>query len=184
MELKKLTPSSPDVALVEQLNMQAFPENERVSIQGLFAFGQDGSMDILGIYAEQEFAGFFVIRKFRNFSYIAYFAICPEKRSRGIGSAALRCLREFYPEQQIVVDFESPDESCANNSQRLRRRSFYYRNGFFETGWYQFYMETEFEIACSDTKFDKAGFDDLIADIHAKAPEFDPHLYRKNGQID
>lgn len=178
MELKKLKPDSPDVALVKKLNDQAFPDHERVSIDALFAFGSDGSMDILGIYDRAEFAGFFVIRTFRNFAYIAYFAVCPEKRSQGIGGNALRLLKEFYSGCQIVVDFEAPDESCENNSQRLRRRSFYYRNGFFATDWYQFYMETEFEIACSDPDFDKSGFDALIADIHARVPDFDPHLYR------
>lgn len=183
MELKKLAQDSPDVALVKNLNEQAFPDNERVSIDALFEFGKDGSMDILGIYSGNVFAGFFVIRRFRHFAYIAYFAVCPEKRSQGIGSAALHLLRAFYSGSQIVVDFESPDETCDNNAQRLRRRQFYYRNGFYETGWYQFYMETEFEIACSDPEFDKPGFDDLIADIHIHAPEFNPHLYRKGSQV-
>ena len=182
MELKKIKRDSPDAALVEKLNNEAFPANERVSINGIFDFGKDGSLDILGIYDVGEFVGFYVIRVFGHFAYIAYFAVCPEKRSQGIGGAALRLLGEYYPERQIVVDFEAPDESCGNNAQRLRRRGFYYRNGFYETGWYQFYMETEFEIACSEPEFDKSGFDELIADIHARAPEFDPHLYRKDNE--
>lgn len=180
MQLKKLIQHSPDALLAEQLNEQAFPENEHVSLNALYDFGQDGSMDILGIYAEDVFAGFFVIRRFRQFAYIAYFAVCPERRSQGIGSAALGLLRAFYPGCQIVVDFEAPDVNCPNNAQRLRRRDFYYRNGFFQTGWYQFYMETEFEIACSEPDFDKPGFEALNADIHARAPEFDPHLYRRD----
>ncbi len=41
-------------------------------------------------------------------------------------------------------------------------------------------METEFEIACSEPHFDKTEFEGLIAEIHAKAKDFNPKLYRKN----
>lgn len=183
MELRKIEQTAPDVLKMAALNEEAFPENERVSIYDLYRFGADGSMDMLGIYNDaDEFAGFFVIRKFRHFAYIAYFAVCAEKRSQGIGSTALRLLKAYYPGRQIMVDFESAVPESPNYAERIRRRRFYYRNGFFETGWYQFYMETEFEIACSVPEFDKSGFDALIADIHAHAPDFHPTLYRKDGQ--
>ena len=178
MRLEKLEKNSPDIISVKKLNEQAFPENERVSIDGLFDFGSDGSMDILGIY-EDIFVGFFVIRKYVDIAYIAYFAICPEIRSKGKGSHALQKLKEYYKGRQIVVDFEAPDKNSQNNNERIRRRSFYLKNGFYETGWFQYYMEMEFEIFCSSTPFNKKRFDEMNADIHSKYPAYDPHPYRK-----
>ncbi len=182
MELIQLFPDSADISQVKRLNLEAFPDNERVDIDDLFEFGSDGKMDILGIYRDGEFCGFFVIRKSERIAYIAYFAVCAEKRSQGIGGAALRALAESYPGRQIVVDFEALDEVSGNNAQRQRRRDFYYRNGFFETGWFQFYMQTEFEIACISPVFDKDGFEQMIAEIHERAPEFDPHMYKKTPE--
>ena len=181
MRLVRLFPDSRDIPLVEKLNDEAFPDNERVKISDLFEFGRDGKMEILGIYDVELFCGFFVIRKTGGIAYIAYFAVCPENRSCGIGSKALSLLREHYPDRQIVVDFEACDESSENNSQRVRRRSFYLRNGFVPTGWFQFYMQTEFEIFCSSKDFNKKSLEEMNAEIHERVPEYDPHLYRKTN---
>ncbi len=177
MKLIPLTPDSPDVMLAQQLNEEAFPDNERVDLDDFFRSNTDGQLEILAIYADEAFSGFFVMRLFQNIAYMAFFAVIKEKRSLGIGSQVLKDLKEYYPGKQIVVDFESVREEAANKEQRQRRRNFYLRNGFYETGWFQFYSDTEFEIVCSVPMFDKETFEALIADIHARVPEFDPHLY-------
>ena len=182
MELIELFPDSADISLAEKVNNEAFPDNERVEISDLFEFGKDGKMELLGIYDGGEFCGFFVMRKPERIAYIAYFAVCREKRSHGIGGRALKLLSERYPDRQIVVDFEAPDESCTENAVRLRRREFYYRNGFYPTGWFQFYMQTEFEIACSSEDFDKAALEEMNAELHARYAPYDPHLYRKDNR--
>lgn len=181
MYFKKIDRYSEDVPLLEKLNNQAFPENERIDIDDIFYFSEDDGREVIGIYCDNEFSGFIITMKFRKCVYICYFAVCPEKRSQGIGGQALQILKEYYPDCQIVVDFEALDENSSNNAQRIRRRNFYYRNGFFETGYYQFYMETEFEIACSEPDFNKENFESLISDIHTKVPDFNPKLYRKKN---
>lgn len=178
-ELIKLSEDSTDIPKLVDLNNEAFPENERVPVEEMFEFSEVSGTDILGIYAENKFSGFIIVRKSGRCAYIAYFAICAEKRSQGIGSAALKLLPEYYPNCQIVVDFEALDETSENNPQRIRRRNFYFRNGFYETGYYQFYMETEFEIACTGKIFDKEAFEAMIAQIHSIVPEFNPKLYQK-----
>lgn len=180
MYFKKLDRNSSDIPMLENLNNQAFPENERIEINDMFSFPEKSGREVIGIYTDGKFSGFIITIKFRKCVYICYFAICPEKRSQGIGGQSLKMLKEYYPDCQIVVDFEAPDENSANNPQRIRRRNFYYRNGFFETGYYQFYMQTEFEIACSETDFNKAEFEGLISEIHKVAHDFNPKLYRKN----
>lgn len=182
IQLRIVLQDSPDKFELETINEESFPINERNSIDDLYASGQDGNLDMIGIYADNELVGFFAVRKFRKIRYMAYFAVRSEKRSNGIGSKALQLLKEFYPSSQIVNEFEAPDDKC-NNNMRLRRRDFYLRNGFFETGWYSYYNETEFEIACSDTEFDKQEFEQFITYLNSIVSDHIPSLYRKSNKI-
>lgn len=176
MELHPITNNIPDLPRFDALNRQAFPAQERVSTEHLLA--AEG-LENYGIYEDGAFVGMLVTRVFRDLVYIAYFAIVPERRSQGLGTRALGVIRSHYAGKQVVLDFEAPDPAAENLSQRLRRREFYLRGGFYPTGWFQFYMETEFEIFCSEESFDKTAFDAMLADIHAHVPEFDPHPYRR-----
>ncbi|MBP0973481.1 MAG: GNAT family N-acetyltransferase [Oscillospiraceae bacterium] len=179
MELKRIHLQDPDCDLARALNREAFPENERIELDDLLADGQDDT-ELLGIYTDSRFAGFLFLRTGPGIVYLAYFAVCPELRNQGIGGRALQMLREFYTDAQIVVEFEASDDRKEDQAMRLRRKAFYLRSGFYETGWFQYYMEDEFEIACTSKEFDRARFDALIAAIHEKVPSFDPVPYRKD----
>ena len=124
IQLRLLTRDCPDIPQLVLINQEAFPPSERASIDGLFDSNDGGNLDMIGIYGEQELLGFFAVRKLGSIRYLAYFAISQTKRSGGIGSRALSLLKQFYPEEQIVVEFEAPDEAAENNTLRLRRRDF------------------------------------------------------------
>ena len=180
IQLRLLTRDCPDIPQLVLINQEAFPPSERASIDGLFDSNDGGNLDMIGIYGEQGLLGFFAVRKLGSIRYLAYFAISQTKRSGGIGSRALSLLKQFYPEGQIVVEFEASDEAAENNTLRLRRRDFYLRNGFQKTGWFNFYDETEFEIACSQADFDLAAFEKFIAFLNSIVPINMPLPYRKD----
>ena len=179
MQLKILPQTSKDKLMADAINEEAFPECERNSLDDLYASDTADKLEMLGIYDDDEIVGFFTVRIFKNIRYLAYFAVRHDKRSAGIGSRALKLLSERYPDAQIVTEFETPDESCENNALRLRRRDFYLRNGFHETGWYSFYDDTEFTIACSEPVFDKEGFERFTAYLSSIVHDHIPKLYRK-----
>lgn len=180
MQLKILPQDSEDKLAADAVNEEAFPECERNSLDDLYASDTAERLEMLGIYDDNdEIAGFFTVRKYENIRYLAYFAVSKDKRSKGTGSRALRLLMERYPDAQIVTEYETPDDSCDNNSMKLRRRDFYLRNGFYETGWYSFYDDTEFTIACSDSVFDKKGFERFIVYLSSIVHDHIPELYRK-----
>jgi GNAT superfamily N-acetyltransferase len=179
MQLKLLSQNSEDKLIADAINEEAFPECERNSLDDMYASDTAERIEILSIYDDNAIVGFFVVRKYESIRYLAYFAVSKDKRSAGIGSHALRLLMERYPDAQIVTEFETPDDSCDNNALRLRRRDFYLRNGFYETGWYSFYDDTEFTIACSEPVFDKKGFEQFTAYLSSIVPDHIPKLYRK-----
>ena len=180
IRLKQMTPDGPDAGMLRELNDEAFPPEEHIDIDYLFNGLKRLNQEILGIYCDGAFAGFFAMLVHGKCAYISYFAVRPDLRSRGIGGAALSRLREHYAGFQIVVDFEAPDDGAPNNAMRVRRRAFYLRNGFYATGYYQYYMDTEFEITCSQPDYDRAGYERLERALHAEVPDFDPHHYRKD----
>lgn len=53
-------------------------------------------------------------------------------RGRGAGSAALELIREKYAGQGVFVEIESIFEEGKDQQERIRRKSFYLKNGMQE----------------------------------------------------
>ena len=181
MELRTLKRGSADQEILERINEEAIPEEERNSLEELFSTGADGNLEILGIYTEGEPVGFLVVRKYRRIRYLAYFAVRSDLRSRGIGSLALQNLAARDPGCSTVVEYEAPLPESGPDDLRQRRKDFYLRNGFYETGWYTFYDGTEFEIGCSEPDFDEKAFGEFIDYLGTIISDHIPKPYRKES---
>lgn len=185
MILKQLSANHPDIPAVKQLFEEAFPANERtVSMDVIVAYLDQLPCDLLGIYPDETpdtFAGFFFGFRGDGGVYGVYFATRPELRSTGIGSKAFKAIVEHYGDTPFWFSYESPFEESDNAEQRERRRRFYLRNGFHETGWFAKMNGTEFILASSKEAFDKEAFEKMTAGLAAGttgAPI--PELYRRD----
>ena len=76
---------------------------------------------------------------------------------------------------QQVVDFETPDEEALNNTQRLRRRQFYLKNGYKETGLFLSYKGVDYEVFCMSDDFDEEEFKNIMKKIRVEG--FVPKLF-------
>jgi len=181
MILKKLTATHDDYERVEKLFFEAFPENERpVGISDILA--QDKiPCDLIGIYPDEtpdDFAGFFLTIKNDVCVYLVYFATCPEKRSKGLGSKAIQAFKDYYKDTPILFSYESIYQESDNAEQRERRRKFYLKNGFYETGWFADLAGTEFILASSVEEFDKDSFTTFLSAMAGGMAI--PDLYRRD----
>lgn len=174
IELKKVEKNSEHKEQLEEINIEAIPECERNSLDDLI----DTKAEVQGIFLNNSPVGFFVLRKYKSILYLAYFAVSCRYRSKGIGSKALAKLIDEKKGHRIVVEFEAPPGSEADNMP-ARRRAFYLRNGFYETGWFTFYDETEFEIACTSTSFDVKTFNEFTEYLSTLVSDHIPKPYRK-----
>lgn len=162
--LAPVTGDSPYISTLERINEEAIPENERNTLDDMLSTGAEVS----GIFSEQKPVGFIVFRKYKNICYLAYLAVEHSLRSMGIGGEALRRFAAENRDKQVVVEFEAPCADGGSDDIKKRRKQFYLRNGFFETGWFTFYDETEFEIGCSQPEFDTdtfRGFTEYLGNI-------------------
>lgn len=174
MNLKfiKLHPDSKNRKCFERINNEAFPAPERMSFDEIFDFASGTNTDVLGIYDDETPVGFVVFLKNTECGYLYYIAIDVGVRSKGYGSAVLQKMMDEYPKLQIILDFEELDESAENNKQRIRRKNFYLRNGFHETGNYTLLWDNRFEVVCIGGELRKTAFKDLLCIIHEHRAEF------------
>lgn len=172
INFKELSFTSPDLPAFSRINNEAFPPSEHMDMSEILAFAVATGTDVLGIYDHDMPIGFAVIVKNDRCGYIYFYAIDSRLRSNSYGSAALQKLLEQYSGIQMTLDFESINQSAANNEQRIRRRAFYLRNGFHETGRCTMLRGELFEVVCSEDKLDEAGLKELLTVIHAHVPEF------------
>ena len=176
--IQKLTVDHPDIPAVEKLFEEAFPPSERpMTMTQLLARAEEMqgqlSTELLGIYPDEapdDFSGFFLTVKVPSFVFLLFFATCPEKRSTGIGSKAIHALREYCGATPLVFNYESVYQESDNAKQRERRRSFYLKNGFHETGWFLRGNGTEFIVACSGESFDKEAYEMLMRSMRPTGP--------------
>ena len=175
IELKRVGKDSEHKEKLEQINAEAIPECERNSLDDLM----DTGAEVLGIFLRDAPVGFFVLREYQSILYLAYFAVSREYRSKGIGSEALAKLTEEHKDRQIVVEFEAAPGN-ETDGMPARRRAFYLRNGFHETGWFTFYDETEFEIACASVSFDIEAFNGFTEYLSTLVSDHIPKPYRKD----
>ena len=109
----------------------------------------------------------------------AYFstqmAVDAKLRSRGYGSEILAELRTQYPNRKILVTIDPPSRDGVDI--KTRRKQFYIRNGFNETGYYIKSFGNEQEILLSGGKFSKVGFSVflLIYSCFAICPRIEKH---------
>lgn len=184
MILKKFTSDHPDIPALKKLYEEAFPVSERpVSMDDIIANLDQMPCDLLGVYPEEtpdEFAGFFFGIRGENCVYGVYYATRPELRSTGIGGKAFQAILKYYEDIPFWFSYESTFEESDNALQRERRRNFYLRNGFHETGWFAKLNGTEFILASSKEEFDKEAFLKFMSAMAAGTGAPVPELYRRD----
>lgn len=183
MILKKLTPDHPDVPALKNLFEEAFPVNERpMSMDDLLSIVDKIPCDLLGVYPDEDpdtFVGFFFGIRGEAGVYGVYYATDSKLRSTGIGSKAFKAILDYYDDIPFWFSYESPFEESDNAEQRERRRKFYLKNGFYETGWFAKMNGTEFILASSRKEFDKEALVSLMSSI-LPGDQPVPELYRRD----
>lgn len=172
LRLNPLNPTHKDRETLERINREAFPPNEYMPADEMFDFAAHTGAEVLGIYDDETFVGFFFFVKNDRCGYIFFFAIDQTERSKGYGARALQLLSDAYPALQIILDFEELDEAAENFDQRVRRKKFYLHNGFSETGHYTLLRGARFEVVCNRGELLTEPFQKLITVIHLRCPYF------------
>lgn len=146
MEFRRILPGSPDIPLMDEVNLEAFPPEELMSTEMQMELAAKGSLEVWAVYDGLTFVGFTTVYPHTRLAYVFFLAVSSKTRSHGYGSRILSMLREQYSGKRIVLDIEPLDPGAPNYDIRVRRKQFYLRNGFHESGWLLKYLGLSFEV--------------------------------------
>ena len=116
------------------LYKEAFPKEERKPFTFIEKLRKEDKCIIYTAVEDEKFVGLAIILKDENYALIDYLAVAPSMRCMGIGEKILNELKEIYSNKCLFLERETVLNSCDNPEQRNRRRKFYLRNGFSDSG--------------------------------------------------
>lgn len=178
MKLEKVTKKCWCWNEINNLAIEAFPPEEYLAPDKLIKMSKKDNLDFYYIEDNSKFIGFVVIQIYKNLAYLFFLAIAKEYRSKGYGSKTLKLIKEIYPSKIQIVDFEMVDINSNNHNQRVKRREFYLKNGYQETGFFLSYLGVDYEVFCSSNDtFEEDTFKELMA--HINVVGFNPKYFRK-----
>lgn len=116
---------------VKNLYLTAFPFAERMPYFLFKHLSKKENVGFYAVYDKSSFVGLVYNVYYKDIVYLFYFAINPTLRGKGYGSKVLAAMREKYYDRRIVLNIEECNEKSDNYSERLKRKNFYEKNGFF-----------------------------------------------------
>lgn len=113
---------------IKKIYEESFPSSERFDFSILRKCNEESNVHLSCILRNDYPVGMqFTVGLPNDITYLMYYAIDKEYRNQSIGSQALQNL--VIAKDKIILCIEKPVD---NNTQR--RKMFYLRNGFYETG--------------------------------------------------
>lgn len=143
---------------VKNIYFDSFSKKERMPFLMMVAMSKLWNTEFLGFYDCDTLCGFAYLAHNGKIVFVMFLAVDKTLRSKGYGSAILQDIQNKYPEKKIIVSIEPCDKDVPDIELRLRRKDFYIRNGYKETGYMMRLNGIVQEIIISNGKFDKKQF--------------------------
>ena len=182
VQIKK---SMTDYKNILELYRSSFPEAARFPIWLLRIMSHLKGAHSVAFCDGDRLCGFSYFLVNEETVFIFYLAVNNTGRSKGYGSQIISWIRETYPDRDIFLDVEEPDECAENNSQRLKRIEFYRRNGIFETEHSFTYGGVVYRILCINRNFMEEDYYENLTSYFKLFKKKRRGLYNeKNGKQD
>ena len=155
MNVKKVKLGHSDV---KRIYFESFPKSERMPFPLMVAMSKLWNTDFFGFYEEDTLCGFIYLAHNRKIVFVMFFAVDAALRSKGFGSAILQEIQKKYPTKKIIISIEPCDETAPGIEIRKKRKAFYLRNGYKETGYMIKLAGVVQEIIIANGEFNKSQF--------------------------
>ncbi len=155
MQIKKVKLRNIDV---KNIYIDSFPKNERMPFSMMVAMSKLWNTDFWAFYDKDTLCGFIYLAHNRKIVFVMFLAVDKTIRSNGYGSAILQEIQYKYPDKKIIISIEPCDKNALDIELRRRRKDFYLRNGYQETGYRMKLNGIVQEIMISNGEFDEKQF--------------------------
>ncbi|WP_195983794.1 GNAT family N-acetyltransferase [Clostridium sp. D33t1_170424_F3] len=119
---------------VREIYTASFLKEDRMPFWLMLALAKTKNTDFLTFYDGDTLCGFVYMAAVKDLAFVMFFAVDETLRSKGYGGKILKEVQSIYPDHKIIMSIERCDEPAEDLEQRLRRKRFYLRNGYAETG--------------------------------------------------
>lgn len=165
IETEPITYKSKDYKEFKRLYHASFPKSELVPMDDLI---QRSHTEVIAFYDDGNFVGFYCALLFNDILNILYLSIEENERDHGYGSKLLTLIKQSHLNKRIIVDVELPIETALNESQRLARKQFYYRNGFKDTDIKYTWKDVDYQILVYNGKISEKEYHDFWKNLDSK----------------
>lgn len=131
IELRSIIQNKDAEKEVKKLYGEAFPPGEKMPYFILKNKAKKENADFYGVYDGDKFVGLLYCVKYRDILFVFYLAVSAGERGHGYGSSILNYVAEKFDKYRIVLNIEEVSEKYPDYQSRLKRKSFYEKNGFF-----------------------------------------------------
>lgn len=154
--LKKLhfNPLTKTYWRVRNLYHSAFPPEERPPYALLWLFSLKPAVDFSAYYDENQFLGLSYVVKTSQGRFVLFLAVADAQRSRGYGSIILRDIARQMPNLPCFLCMEPMDRTAPNYPQRLKRLTFYEKNGYRRQYHYYHELGVVYELLATQEELD------------------------------
>ena len=132
LSTQKVKTSSVDI---KRIYFEAFPKGERMPFFMMVAMSKLWNTQFLGFYDGGVPCGFIYLASNRKIVFVMFLAVDKCLRSMGYGSSILQQIEKIHPNKKIIISIEPCDDTVSDIELRKKRKSFYMRNGYEETGY-------------------------------------------------
>ncbi len=151
---KKVSKKLDNYEEIKDFMKRSFPKEELMPMWLLILLSKFKKFKFNSYYDQNLFVGILFTIESKETLFIFYIAVNDQVQSKGYGSKLLDIIFKKHPNKKISLFIETMDDLKASNyDQRVKRLSFYERNGFFQTG-YSAGSKTPFiDILSTDKNF-------------------------------
>lgn len=143
---------------VKEIYTSSFLKEDRMPFWLMLLMEKKTNTDFISFHDEDILCGFVYMATIENLTFLLFFAVDENKRSKGYGSRILDKIQSIYPNNKIIISIERCDVEEKDIEQRLRRKKFYANNGYIETGYIVELANKKQEILIKNGEFDKVEF--------------------------
>lgn len=167
-----------DYMRIARMYIKDFPRDERIFLPLLFSLSLKKGVTFTVFFDEKSFVGYTYTINVENMTHLLFLDINSQIRSKGYGSQVLNWIKAQAPSGNVALEIETLDEKAPNYEQRLRRKEFYLRNGFVESGFYEDDGKRHYEILSFGAPFEPQKMQDSYKKLLGST--FTPRFYRKS----
>lgn len=143
---------------VKEIFIQSFDKKERMPFILMLIMSCLWNTEFLSFYDGDILCGFVYMSTIGKQTFVMFFAVDKNLRSKGYGSRILEKIQLLHPNNKIIVSIEPTNEDAENLKERLRRKKFYINNEYSETGYFMKLGGQKQEILIKNGTFNKQKF--------------------------